>query len=361
MSSSEIRTVLVGLGVRGETWATVCANTESIALVAAVDKNPAMLAKHNSGIPLYEEFDDALEATDPDAVIIATPPETHYEIASKALSASKHVLCEKPLSYKMGQVIKLVELAERNNVNLLVGMNFRHLSTSQMIRNYSLNQILGPLSHGQFSYLRYRDGNRTDLNKYPLQMAYPMLFEQSIHHFDLLRYCYNKEVISLVADSFRPSWSTYENDCCISVLFRFEDNIHVNYLGTWTSSYNGMRFHWSSEFSNGMLEQRSQFDNLVRVDFNPELGLTGPRFKSIKQAEPAQQIGLKPCVPFIDDSHYLLLELVNAIRKIRPATTTGRDHLFSLLLVQACIESTQTRQWIDVEQLHKNLLPTHSL
>ena len=86
--------------------------------------------------------------------------------------------------------IDLVGRARDKGVILMVGMNFRYLSTSQRIRRTVQNRRLGDLSYAQFTYVRHRDGNRDDLNDYPMTMPYPMLLEQSIHHFDLLRYCY---------------------------------------------------------------------------------------------------------------------------------------------------------------------------
>ena len=342
----EIRVVLVGVGVRGRVWAAICAEAPGVALVGIVDQDRSAAESVSEEGDFYEDFASALEECRPDAVIIATPPDTHYAIGKAALSAGKHVLCEKPLSEDMDEVVDLVTTAEAQGVQLLVGMNFRYLSTSQRIRQYVKGGELGALSYAQFSYVRYRDGRRSDLNNYPLTMSYPMLFEQSIHHFDLLRYCYGLEVESLVADSFRPAWSSYENDCCVSVLFRFESGIRVNYQGTWTAAWNKMSFDWRSEFASGVLVQRSQFDDLVRVDFDPGLGLSGRRFKSAEESEKPKVEDLPPCIPFVDDTRLLLQEFVGAIRGELEPTTTGRDHLKTLSLVRAAIESIESGRWV---------------
>ncbi len=245
--------------------------------------------------------------------------------------------------------------AKEKDLILMVGMNFRYLSTSQRIRQVVQERQLGELGYAQFTYVRHRDGNRDDLNDYPLTMSYPMLLEQSIHHFDLLRYCYDSEVESLVADSWRPSWSTYENDCCVSVLFRFDNGARANYLGTWTASWNKMNFSWRTEFTSGVLIQRSQFDDLARVDFEPGLGLSGARFKTGDDAEPCRAEKLPPCIPFEDDSRLLLEEFTRAVGGEAEPVTTGRDHLCSLCLVQACIESYETGSWVNLEALYKKL------
>lgn len=356
----EVRILLVGAGVRGRVWARVCSEAPHVNLIGILDRDAARAESvrgelREARAAIYQDMSAALRDGSPDAVIISTPPDSHHSLAGAALSAGKHVLCEKPLSDEIDEVIDLVNQARDNGVILMVGMNFRYLSTSQRIRQTVRDRRLGGLSYAQFTYIRHRDGNREDLNDYPMAMPYPMLLEQSIHHFDLLRYCYGSEVESLIADSWRPPWSAYDNDCCVSVLFRFANGVRANYFGTWTAAWNKMTFNWRSEFSSGALIQQSQFDDLVRVDFQPELGLTGTRFKTEEESEPMVVEELKSCVPFVDDSRMLLEELVGSIHGEIEPTTTGADHLRSLCLIWACIESLDSRRWVDLQDFSEKL------
>lgn len=59
-----------------------------------------------------------------DAVVIATPIDTHYELAKQALEAEKHVLCEKPLAQRSVEVQKLVELAKKKNLTLMTEFTY---------------------------------------------------------------------------------------------------------------------------------------------------------------------------------------------------------------------------------------------
>jgi predicted dehydrogenase len=328
-------------------------------LVGIVDRDEArarQAGNRPAATTLFDtDLDAAIRASGPDAVIVATPPESHHDVVGRALNSDIHVLCEKPVSDDIGEVVDLVATAEERGLHLMVGMNFRYLPSSQRIRHYVESGELGALGYAQFSYLRHRDGNRADLNDYPMEMLHPLLLEQSIHHFDLLRYCYRSEVEALVADSWRPAWSTYQGDCCASVLFRMESGARVTYQGTWTGSWNKMSFCWRSDFDKGALVQRRQFDDLVRVQFRPELGLSGPRFKTADEAEPATREQLAPCTPFVDDSRVLLTELIEAVRGEADPITTARDHLGSLCLVQACIESIEAGRWVALADLHERL------
>ena len=355
MNGDPVRIVLVGAGVRGAIWTRVIAEEPDATLAGIVDRDEARAGRardnHAPGALVVRDFASALEEAGADAVVIATPPASHHALVSRALAHRLHVLCEKPLSEDLEEVVDLIARAKAARCHLLVGMNFRYLPSSQRIRRYVRNGQLGALSHAHFTYHRQRDGNRDDLNDYVMSMAHPMLLEQSIHHFDLLRYCYDAEVESLVCDTWRPSWSTYAGDCCVSVLFRFENGVRANYLGTWTAAWNRMDFRWRSDFERGSLIQREQFDDLVRVDFDHGLGLRGPNFKGAGEAEAPVVEPLRPCTPFVDDTRELLNEFLRAVRGEEEPVTTGGDHFESLLVVHACMESLGSGRWVEMREL----------
>ena len=355
MNGIPIRIFLVGAGVRGTMWARIIAEAPDATLVGIVDRDEERARRardnHAPHALVQRDFAFALAQVEADAAVIATPPTTHHALVSRALSHGLHVLCEKPLSDDLDEVADLIARAEEARRHLLVGMNFRHLPSSQRIRRYVRSGHLGALSYAHFTYHRQRDGNRDDLNDYVMSMAHPMLLEQSIHHFDLLRYCYDAEVESLVCDTWRPSWSTYAGDCCVSVLFRFENGVRANYLGTWTAAWNRMDFRWRSEFERGALIQREQFENLVRVDFDPELGLRGSNFKGDREAESPVAEALAPFTPFVDDTRELLGEFLRAIRGEAEPVTTAADHEETLLIVRACIESLESGGWVALRDL----------
>jgi len=362
--SDHARILLAGAGVRGAKWARVIAEAPDATLAGIVDLDEARARRarneHAPDASVERDFASALTHIAADAVVIATPPDSHHSLVSQAFARGLDVLCEKPLSDEMDEVLDLIARADEAGRHLLVGMNFRYLPTSQRIRHYARSRELGALSYGHFTYHRQRDGNRHDLSDYVMTMAHPMLLEQSIHHFDLLRYCYDAEVESLVCDTWRPSWSTYEDDCCVSVLFRFENGVRANYLGTWTAAWNRMDFRWRTEFEDGALIQREQFEDLVRVDFDRGLGLRGSNFKGDAEAETPVAEALAPCTAFIDDTRELLAEFLSAVRGEAEPVTTARDHLKTLLVVQACIESLQSGAWVRLRDVQEGLTGTGS-
>ena len=96
-----IKVGLVGMGYWGPNLARVLSQYPGCDFVAACDLRPENLERITRQYPSvkgYPDFDEFL-ASDLDAVVIATPISTHYELARQALLAGKHVFVEKPLAH----------------------------------------------------------------------------------------------------------------------------------------------------------------------------------------------------------------------------------------------------------------------
>lgn len=344
---------LVGCGVRGAVWSRVLSEHANVRLAALVDPDLPRaralarvldrdLACHDRLEPRRGEWD---------FVVLATPPELHFDQVRLCLDQGLHVLCEKPLVEGFAQGIALARRAEQTRRQLMVGMNFRYLASSQHLRQAVRERRFGALGYGSLQYVRHRDGRREDLNKYPLTMEHPMLLEQSVHQLDLLRYCYDQDPVRLCADTWNPPGSVYRHDSCVSVLMELAAGTRVNYLGTWTSGWNAMSFSWRSDFEQGMIWQRAQFGDVVETRLDAELGLTGARFKEPEAAEPLRPVPLAPQRPFVDDARGLLDEFVTCLDRNLPVQTSARDHLRTLAVLEACIASRRERRWVEIQAL----------
>ncbi len=356
-----IRIIQVGMGVRGRQWAKVIRDdprAENVAYVRnRVDraKNDLAAWGEPENTPCFGDLNEALDQVEADVVLLVTPPEVHHEQTSVAFKRGCHVLSEKPLSEEMDESIDMVRQADDYNLLLMVGHNFRYLSSSQVYRKMIQERTLGDIGYGQFVYLRNRDGRRPDLNKYPLTMKQPMLLEQSVHHLDLMRYCYDDEVVAVSADTWRPSWSTYQDDCCVSALLEFRTGFRANYMGTWTSGSNRFFFEWRTDCSGGILVQKYQFDDLFSSKLTPGLAMEGELFKRSKDVEPLQEVPLEPCEAFIDDTRVMLTEFLDAIEFGSPLITSGKDHLKTLGLTIACIQAAETGTKVIMEDYYEGL------
>jgi predicted dehydrogenase len=353
-----LKILQVGMGVRGAQWAKVVRRHPAAENVAYMRPELDVARKQmiewgEPDVPCFDDMERAIEAVRPDAVLLVTPPEVHHEEASIAFQHGCHVLCEKPLSEELSETIDMVRQADEHGLQLMAGMNFRYLSVSQKIRQIIHDRELGEPGFGHFLYVRNRDGRRPDLNKYPLVMKQPMLLEQSVHHLDLLRYCYEDDVVAVSANTWRPTWSTYADDCCVSALLEFRGGMRANYMGTWTSGWNRFCFEWRTDCSGGVMLQKQQFDELYVSRLTPGLAMTGDLYKTGEDVEPLQPVALAPCRAFLDDSYGLLDEFIDAVEGRAEMMTSGKDHLKTLGLAMACIEASESGQKVVMEDFYR--------
>ena len=105
-----------------------------------------------------------------------------------------------------------------------------------------------------------------------------MLWEQSIHHFDLMRHVYGAECTGVAARTWNPPWSMYRGDANVAALLTFEGGIEVTYQGTWAANRNSLEFDWRTDCARGIAVQADMFGGLswaLRDDPAPTPG--GPR------------------------------------------------------------------------------------
>lgn len=158
MTSSEpARVALVGCGAVAEvlhapTLRTLAA--EGLVEVAAlVDPNPARSAQVARLLPRARRFSDlgaALADARPDLAIVATPHQTHADIAARCLDAGAHVLCEKPLASSVAACDRVIAAAERAGRVLAVGHVRRFFPACQVIKEVLDAGLLGPVRTFRF-------------------------------------------------------------------------------------------------------------------------------------------------------------------------------------------------------------------
>lgn len=357
-SMQKLRIIQVGLGVRGQKWAEVMRAHPSVEIAGYVDNRlkvaQTLVASWHECTPCYESLDAALAAQSVDAVLLVTPPDLHYEQSMLAFEHGCHVLSEKPLTEIYSESIALVREADQRGLHLMVGHNFRYLPINQHLRQMFKSKEQGQAGFGHFTYLRNRDGNRADLNKYPLSMHQPMLLEQSVHHFDLMRYCYGEEITHVQADTWRPAFSTYDGDSCVSALLTFESGFRLNYLGTWTSGHNRFAFEWRTDCSRGVIIQKQQFEELYKTALTLGLAQEGELFKTDVLTEPLQSIPLPACRAFYDDTRGLLDEFIEAVLYNKPLITSGKDHLKTLGVTLAVDKAAVSGQKIEMKSFYQS-------
>ena len=164
-----------------------------------------------------------------------------------------------------------------------------------------------------------------------------MMLEQSIHHLDLIRYCYGREVLSISCRTWNPPWSMYGHDSSVQCLLAMEGGLEVNYIGTWTSGWSEPQFLWRTDCADGAVVQRDLFTDITAAH-RKDLTLT--------------PVPIAEARAYYDDTAALLSAFIAARRAGAATPCDGRDHLKTLALCFAGIESSEQGRVVDMAEFY---------
>jgi predicted dehydrogenase len=145
-----VRIGIVGLGYWGQKYLRLVQESSEAELIAACDASDKLLVHAHELYPHVRATNDAaalVTTPDIDAVVIATPATTHFELVAAALNAGKHVLCEKPLTMRTDESLRLIELAGEVDRTLFVGHTFIYNPGVRAARDFVAAGTLGDALH----------------------------------------------------------------------------------------------------------------------------------------------------------------------------------------------------------------------
>jgi predicted dehydrogenase len=331
-----IRFIQIGAGRFGQSWLQVLKEYPDAELAAVVDVVPENLenAKQSAGLSdraVFRDLDEAFSRVDADAVLIVTPPQTHKELALKALHAGYHVLMEKPLTHTYEEAVELLSASRGLDRQIAVSQNYRWRKPVQTVKRLLERNAVGRIGYIEYAFRKaMRFGGWRD--------AYSdiLLEDMSIHHFDMIRYFTGKEAVSVYSESFRPEWSWFSGNPSAGVWMELQDDIRVHYFGSWVSR--GKETTWNGDIrivgDQGAIELN---DDQVHVwSGDPQLGAE-------HRLEPTMALNYEDRTASLDD-------FVQAIGLNRRPVTSIEDNFRSFELTCATIESARSGQKVSLEQ-----------
>lgn len=157
---TKMRVGVIGVGaVTQIAHLPALAARDDVELVAICDADgsKARALARRFGVPdVFEDIEDLLGDTKPEAVVIATPNHLHEIHAAIALSAGAAVLCERPLALGAEGVERVIAAQQRSGRPVVVGMNHRYRSDVQAVRAFIHGQELGKLRGTRAGWYQFR-------------------------------------------------------------------------------------------------------------------------------------------------------------------------------------------------------------
>jgi predicted dehydrogenase len=157
-----------------------------------------------------------------DAVVVATPVSSHYEMVRESILAGKHVLCEKPLCKNSGEAEDLVALAQAKGRALMVGHVF--------LFNPGIIKLKELVNTGELGPLQYLSASRTNLGAFcsDVNVAYDL----ATHDISIFNWLLGSEPEAVSATGASFVQDGIEDVAFISMRYRSNvvANIHVSWL-----------------------------------------------------------------------------------------------------------------------------------
>lgn len=181
-----IRILIVGCGNMGASHATAyhhMTEFEICGLVARGDSKIKLNKKLGADYPLFEDYQQALASTQPEAVCISTYPDTHEEIAIKSLEANCHIFIEKPLADTISGCENIISKAKEKNKKVVVGYILRHHPS--WIRFIEEAQKLGKPLVMRMNLNQQSHGYMWDVHRNLMKSLSPIV-DCGVHYIDVM-------------------------------------------------------------------------------------------------------------------------------------------------------------------------------
>lgn len=216
-----VNVAIIGYGYWGPNLVRNFNSLSDAKVKKVVDLTPQRLAAVQSLYPSIEvssSVDELWNDTSIDAVVIATPVFTHFELAKKALQAGKHVLIEKPMTDTAAHALELIDLAEQKGKLLMVDHTFLYTGAVQKMRSL--------VDSGALGKLKYFDSTRINLGL--IQQDVNVLWDLAPHDISILDYLAGYEPVSVNATGVSHIHNGIENIAYLTVNYNTDFVAHFN-------------------------------------------------------------------------------------------------------------------------------------
>ncbi|MAT41902.1 MAG: oxidoreductase [Anaerolineaceae bacterium] len=183
---------VIGCGYWGVNYIRLFSQLAQVNLVAICDTQTDRLNSVGEKFPLlrkYNEVQRLLKEESLDAVIIATNPETHFDVTKEVINAGVHVLVEKPMTLISAESKELIDLAKQKNLILMVGHTFMF--------NAGIKKVKDILKSNEVGDVYYLYATRTNMG--PIRTDVNSLWDLAPHDISIFSYLLGENPIEVNA------------------------------------------------------------------------------------------------------------------------------------------------------------------
>ncbi|MBK8674024.1 MAG: Gfo/Idh/MocA family oxidoreductase [Bacteroidetes bacterium] len=217
---------IIGYGYWGPNLVRNFSTASNCSVLMVVDfrlERLTELKKQYPSLITSTNLDDLFNNRAIDAVVIATPVFTHFDLAKRALESDKHVLIEKPMTNSVEQANVLIDLSIKKNKVLMVDHTFLYTNGVQRMKKM--------IDAGEIGKLKYFDSTRINLGLF--QPDVNVLWDLAPHDLSILNYLKSEKPFSVQATGISHTNNGIENIAFLTINYQSDFIAHFNC--SWTS------------------------------------------------------------------------------------------------------------------------------
>ncbi|MDO5547810.1 MAG: Gfo/Idh/MocA family oxidoreductase [Eubacteriales bacterium] len=324
---------VIGLGRLGYQHALNVTKTTGAVLAAVSDGFPAALerAVNDFDVKGYADYKEMIASPDVDAIVVATPTQTHFPILMDCIATGKPIFCEKPITFTTEEAEKIEEAVAKTGVYLQVGFMRRydpgHVAAKKMI------------SDGKCGKPIYFHDCQRDPNGPPpayVPQSGGLFVDMAIHDLDVARWMMGSEIKELYATGavLKHEYLKELNDIDDGqILLRFENGA----IGMIEISRN----------ANNVYDTRTEVIGLEKSVFTGQEQMTP--YKVIGDEEITYDMS-NWCLGRFKDAYLDEMEaFVSNVLNGKPSEVTAYDGKMGIKLALAATESYRTGKWVAIK------------
>jgi len=176
-----LKVAQIGIGYWGPNLLRNLVNNKNISVMMVSDKSAERRAFVNNKYPditVTDNNDLIFKSSDIDAVVIATPVISHFDLSMQTLQSGKHLLVEKPMATKVKQVKKIGKLAKKNDLVAMVGHTF--------LFNFAVRYVKTLIDSNELGDIRYIYSQRVNLGR--IRNDVDALWNLAPHDISIIQY-----------------------------------------------------------------------------------------------------------------------------------------------------------------------------
>ncbi|WP_221793641.1 Gfo/Idh/MocA family protein [Aquisediminimonas sediminicola] len=228
--SEKLKFLVVGAGLIGKQHAHLVLGREDCALAGIVgpDTEDNRHFAQFCGTDLYEELSTALSEKKPDAVVISSPNQFHFDQAMACIENGVPALVEKPMTDNLVSAQKLMEASEASQIPVLVGHHRTYSPLLNVADTFLKDKRFGRLVAMQGRALFYKPAHYFKEGAWRTRIGGGPILINLIHEIGLMRY-FCGDIKSLVAISGNHI-RNYEVEDTVAISFEFNNGALGSFL-----------------------------------------------------------------------------------------------------------------------------------